>query len=121
MTLPAGYRVVVSHYGETPLEALESHIALVDMPAPDPAALKPNDVIIAIKSASVGWVDLLMTSGQYQHMPEPPYCPGLEYAGTVAWAGAEAARSFAAGDAVLVDGFLAGPRSLGAHRQYGGF
>jgi len=89
------------------------------MPAPDPAALSPRDVIIAIESASVGWVDLLMTSGQYQHVPAPPYTPGLEYAGTVAWAGAEAA--FAVGDAVLVDGFLAGPRSSGAYRGYGGF
>ena len=35
----------------------------------------PRDVIVAIKSAAVGWVDLLMTSGQYQHMPKPPYTP----------------------------------------------
>ena len=80
-----GQRVVVSEFGETPLDAIENHTALVPMPAPDPAALGPRDVIIAIRSASVGWVDLLMTSGQYQHMPKPPYCPGLEYAGVVAW------------------------------------
>jgi NADPH:quinone reductase-like Zn-dependent oxidoreductase len=45
-------------------------------------------VLIAIQSASVGWVDLLMTSGQYQHMPHPPYTPGLEYSGLVAAVGA---------------------------------
>jgi NADPH2:quinone reductase len=73
-----------------------------------------------VKSASVGWVDLLMTSGQYQHMPKPPYCPGLEYSGVVAWVGADVDR-VAVGDAVLVDGFLAGPRSLGAYQSYGGF
>src|SRR3954454_7524672 len=91
------------------------------MPAPDPAKLSPRDVIIAIKSASVGWVDLLMTSGQYQHMPKPPYCPGLEYAGVVAWKGADAGNRVALGDRVLVDGLLAGPRSIGGYQAYGGF
>lgn len=116
-----GQRVLVSEFGETPLDAIENHTALVPMPAPDPASLGPRDVIIAIRSASVGWVDLLMTSGQYQHMPKPPYCPGLEYAGVVAWVGAVAGTEAAVGDEVLVDGFLAGPRSLGAYQQYGGF
>jgi NADPH2:quinone reductase len=53
-------------------------------------------------------------------MPKPPYCPGLEYAGVVAWAGAEVTH-VRVGDAVLVDGFLAGPRSLGSYQAYGGF
>lgn len=119
MSLSPGQRVVVSEFGESPLEAIEQHTALVEQAAPDPSVLSPRDVIVAIKSVSVGWVDLLMTSGQYQHMPKPPYCPGLEYAGEVAWAGAEA--SVKAGDAVLIDGFLAGPRSLGGYQQYGGF
>lgn len=119
MSLPAGRKVVVSQFGETPLEAIEQHTALVDQPAPDPASLSPRDVLIAIKSASVGWVDLLMTSGQYQHMPQPPYTPGLEYAGEVVWSGAEAKAK--PGERVLVDGFLAGPRSLGAYQQWGGF
>lgn len=119
MSLLPGRKVVVSEFGETPLEAIEQHTSLVDQPAPDPASLSPRDVLIAIKSASVGWVDLLMTSGQYQHMPKPPYTPGLEYAGEVVWAGAEAKAK--AGDRVLVDGFLAGPRSLGGYQQWGGF
>jgi NADPH2:quinone reductase len=64
----------------------------------------------------VNWVDVLMTSGQYQHVPDPPYTPGLEYAG-------EVVRSdrLAVGTAVLADGLLTGPRSLGAHRRWGGF
>jgi NADPH2:quinone reductase len=61
-----------------------------------------------------------MTSGQYQHLPSPPYCPGLEYAGEVVWTGAEA-TSVKVGARVLVDGFLAGPRSLGRYQAYGGF
>jgi NADPH2:quinone reductase len=117
-----GHRVVVAQFGETPLDAVEHHASLQPMAPPDPQTLGPRDVIIAIKSAAVGWVDLLMTSGQYQHMPAPPYCPGLEYAGVVAWTGAEVdTEKLAVGDAVLVDGFLAGPRSLGAYRAWGGF
>jgi NADPH2:quinone reductase len=92
------------------------------MPPPDPAKLAPGDVIIAIKSASVGWVDLLMTSGHYQHLPKPPYCPGLEYAGEVAMITSPGGGDrLQLGEAVLVDGFLAGPRSVGAYQAYGGF
>lgn len=118
--LPPGQRVVVSEFAESPPEAIEHLTSLVAMPAPDVSRLSPRDVVIAIKSASVGWVDLLMTSGQYQHMPKPPYTPGLEYAGVVAWLGAEV-TGLQVGDGVLVDGFLAGPRSLGDYQAYGGF
>lgn len=118
--LPPGHRVVVSELGEDPLEAIDRFTALEPMTPPDPATLGPRDVVIAIRSAAVGWVDLLMTSGQYQHAPPLPYTPGLEYAGTVAAAG-PGVQGLAVGDRVLVDGFLAGPRSLGAYQQYGGF
>ena len=117
-----GRRVVVAEFGEDPAVAIEQHIFLEGMAAPEPATLGPRDVIVEIRSASVGWVDLLMTSGQYQHMPSPPYTPGLEYAGVVAWTGAEVApERLAPGDAVYVDGLLAGPRSLGAYQAWGGF
>ena len=91
--LPPGHRVVVAQFAESPPEAIEGGMDLVSMEAPDVTRLAPTDVVVAIRSASVGWVDLLMTSGQYQHMPRPPYTPGLEYAGEVAagtgstWAG----------------------------------
>ena len=121
MTLAVGRRVVVSEFAESPLEAIEKHMSLVPMDPPDMAKLSAHDVIVAVKSASVGWVDLLMTSGQYQHMPKPPYCPGLEYAGEVAWTGADVGGDIEVGHAVLVDGFLAGPRSVGDYQAYGGF
>src|SRR5688500_1221142 len=101
-----GHRVVVRELAEDPMEALEKHLALEEQPAPDPATLGPRDVIVAVKIASVGWVDLLMTSGQYQHMPPLPYTPGLEYAGVVVWAGPEAVNT-TVGAAVLVDPFHA--------------
>ena len=88
-------------------------MSLEPMEVPRAAA---GQVVVAVKSAAVGWVDVLMTSGQYQHVPEPPYTPGLEYAGVVV-----EGEGFAPGDEVLVDPFLAGPRSHGAYRAYGGF
>ena len=120
-SLPTGQRVVVSELGETPLDAIERFTSLQPMDPPDPSRLAPHDVIVVVKSASVGWVDLLMTSGQYQHARKPPYTPGLESAGVVAWKGPQASASLQVGDAVLIDPFLAGPRSLGDYQASGGF
>ena len=117
--LPPGHRVVVPAFAETPLEGVAS-ATLEPMDAPDPSTLAPGDVIVQVKSAAVGWVDLLMTSGQYQHMAKPPYTPGLESAGTIVWAGPDV-KNVNVGDDVIVDGFLAGPRSLGAYQRWGGF
>lgn len=112
-----GMKVVLNELAATPVDAIEKHIALEPMELPEPG---PRDVVIEVRSASVGWVDLLMTSGQYQHVPKPPYTPGLEYAGVVAARGAEVS-GVALGDRVLVDGFLSGPRSLGAYQRWGGW
>jgi NADPH2:quinone reductase len=114
-----GRRVVIDAFGETPMDALDSHLRVLRQDPPDPTTLADDDVVVAVRSAAVGWVDLLMTSGQYQHMAEPPYCPGLEYSGEVIWSGPAAKQS--EGDRVLADGLLTGPRSLGAHRKWGGF
>ncbi len=121
MTAPSGLRVVVRELAESPAEAIERGFALEPMAPPDPEALGADDVLIEIKSASVGWVDLIMASGQYQHLLKPPYTPGLEYVGVVRWVGAGAGDRVAIGDEVLVDGLLAGPRSLGAHQRWGGW
>ena len=123
MSLPrkTGKRVIVSAFGETPTDAIRDCMALEDMGSPDPARLAPGEVAIEIRSATVAWVDLLMTSGQYQHMPAPPYCPGMEYSGVVLATGsAVAAADLAVGDRVFADFMLAGPRSGGAYRAAGG-
>lgn len=121
-SLPAGHRVVVHQLAEDPVEALERYVTLEPQAPPDPAGLGPRDVVVAVRSAAVSWVDLLMTSGQYQHVPTPPYTPGLEYAGVAVHVGpAVPPEKLAVGDAVLVDGLQAGPRSLGAYRAWGGF
>ena len=117
-----GLRVMVSEFAENPAEAIEKGLALIEMAVPTVDSLGPRDVLIAVRSAQVGWVDLLMTSGQYQHMPPLPYTPGLEYAGVVLWCGEEVSqREFSVGGEVYVDGLLAGPRSLGAYQSWGGF
>jgi NADPH2:quinone reductase len=115
--LPMGQRVVVSEFGETPPDAVQHCMTLEPMPAPEPG---PLDVVVRVRSAAVGWVDLLMASGQYQHMAQPPYTPGLECAGEVAALGSEV-RGLAIGERVLVDGLLAGPRSSGNYQQWGSF
>lgn len=118
--LAVGQKVVIREFGETPMDAIEQHLELVEQPAPDPATLGPRDVIVAVERAAVGWVDLLMTSGQYQHMAAPPYTPGLEYAGRVAWVGGEV-ESLKMGDAVIADGLRTGPRSIGPYQRWGGW
>jgi len=113
--------VVVAEFAESPPDAIERVMSLEPMARPDPATLGARDVIVEVRSAAVGWVDLLMTSGQYQHMPKPPYTPGLECAGVVAWIGPEVREEIAVGDPVIIDGLLAGPRSLGPYQKWGGF
>ncbi len=116
---PVGQRVEITGFGADPMDAVERLLRVVPQPPPDPSALRPGDVVIAVKRAAVGWVDLLMMSGQYQHMANPPYTPGLEYSGVVAWRG-PAVTGLAVGDPVMVDGLLAGPRSVGPYQQWGG-
>ncbi len=116
-----GTRVVIKEFGESPLDAIEKHLVIEPQAPPDPSSLRSTDVIIAIASASVAWVDLLMTSGQYQHLPSPPYCPGLEYSGRIVWAGSDVPPSVRVGDSVIADGLYTGPRSKGEYQRYGGF
>lgn len=100
------------------MDALENHLVLEEQPVP--TELGPRDVLLRVRACAVGWVDLLMASGQYQHMAQPPYTPGLEFAGEVAAVGSEV-RAVRVGDAVLADGLLTGPRSSGPYQQWGGF
>jgi len=55
-------------------------LALVEIPEP-PAA--DGMVLIDVHAAGAGFVDVLMTRGEYQIRPEPPYVPGIEMAGIV--------------------------------------
>ncbi len=68
-----GQRVIIDAFGETPMDALENHLRLETQEPPEPSDLGDEDVVVRVRSAAVGWVDLLMSSGQYQHMAKPPY------------------------------------------------
>lgn len=119
---PPGSQAVIQEYGTDPMEAVEQHLTIEVQHAPDVSCLKDSDCLLAVRSASVGWVDLIMSSGQYQHMPDPPYTPGLEYSGEILWAGPAAQQQgFQSGAPVMVDGFKVGPRSHGDYRGSGGF
>src|SRR5262245_3493176 len=54
MTLPTGQKVVVSAFGESPLDAMDHHLSILPMDPPDPASLSPRDILVEVKSASVG-------------------------------------------------------------------
>lgn len=63
--------------------------------AEDPAP-GPGQVLIEVRAAGVTFPDVLMTRGEYQIKPEPPFVPGSEVAGVVR----EAAEGFEQGQRV---------------------
>ncbi|MEE2787211.1 MAG: NADPH:quinone oxidoreductase family protein [Myxococcota bacterium] len=116
-----GYKVIVDGLSETPLEGIRDHLKVVPQVFPAVDELAAHDVVIAVQCAGLSWVDLLMLSGQYQHMPALPYTPGLEYSGTIAWMGADVSPdALHLGQSVFVDCFSVGPRTSGAYQAYGG-
>ena len=56
------------------------HLEVVEIPEPQPG---PGDVLVDVAYAGVAWPDLLLTRGQYQLKPEPPFSPGAEVSGLV--------------------------------------
>jgi len=54
-------------------------LELIDAPLPE----RPDAVLIDVYAAGVAFADLLLTRGQYQLRPEPPFVPGSDMAGTV--------------------------------------
>lgn len=118
--LPEGRRYVFTALGKDPLEAIAHHGQLVNEAAPDPSRLAEGEVLLQVHAANVGWVDLLMAAGQYQHVPTLPFTPGLEFAGEVVALGPKV-ETVQVGAKVIADGLLTGPRSLGPHRDQGGF
>ena len=70
----------------------------------------PGEVLVRIRAASLNFPDLLMTRGEYQFKPEPPFTSGMEFAGEVADSDPEG--PFAPGDRVM------GGRKTGAFAEY---
>jgi NADPH2:quinone reductase len=73
-----------------------SGVTLAVIPAPTRA---PGEVLVQVRAASLNFPDLLMTRGEYQFKPEPPFTSGLEFAGEVVEA--DPSSGFAPGDRVM--------------------
>ncbi|WP_439648923.1 NADPH:quinone oxidoreductase family protein [Erythrobacter ani] len=58
-----------------------------------------DEVLVRVHAASLNYPDLLMTRGEYQFKPEPPFISGLELAGQVIEADPDS--GFAPGDRVM--------------------
>lgn len=61
---------------------LDGPDALEVVDVPEPAA-GDDAVVVDVHAAGVAWPDLLLSRGQYQLRPEPPFSPGGEVAGVV--------------------------------------
>lgn len=66
--------VTVRAFGSPESFALEEY---------DPGSPGPGEVRVRIAAAGVSFVDVLATTGNYQHVPALPYIPGSEGAGVV--------------------------------------
>jgi len=71
-------------------------LSLDDVPDPDGDA---DTAVVQVRAIGINFPDLLLTKGQYQRKPEPPFTPGCEVAGVIRWAPADSGWS--AGDRVM--------------------
>ena len=55
-------------------------IEVREVPEPEPG---PHDVLVEVHSAGVSFPDLLLSRGEYQFKPEPPFTLGVDFAGVV--------------------------------------
>jgi NADPH2:quinone reductase len=75
-------------------------LEIADVPVPSSDDL----VVIEVHAAGIGFPDLLMTKGQYQFKPNPPFTPGVEAAGVVI--SAPASAGIRPGDRVIASSML---------------
>jgi NADPH2:quinone reductase len=59
-------------------------VRIVEVEEPTPG---PDDVLVEVHSVGISFPDLLLSKGQYQVRPEPPFTLGVDVAGTVVSAG----------------------------------
>ncbi|WP_408897288.1 NADPH:quinone oxidoreductase family protein [Nocardioides sp. R1-1] len=90
-------------------------VVVREVPDPTPG---PEDVLVEVHTVGVSFPDLLLSRGQYQLRPEPPFTLGVDYAGVVVSGGdAGQGQRFEPGQRVVgVGGYggaselVAGPR-----------
>ena len=81
---------VVTPTGPTDVEVRE-------VPEPTPG---PHDVLVEVHSVGVAFPDLLLSRGEYQFKPEPPFTLGVDFAGVVVDPGAPESSGFRVGQRV---------------------
>ena len=77
-------------------------LRLADVPAPEAG----GNVLIDVHAAGVTYPDLLLSRGEYQDKPDPPFTPGTEVAGVVA--AAPDGSGFKPGDEVVAATLMGG-------------
>jgi len=117
---PTGYCAQVSAFSPTPEEGIQS-IQILPQDSISDSQLAPEDVLISVRSAGLSWVDILMTSALYQHRPELPFTPGLEYSGVILAVGEAVDKpGLKPGSEVFTDCLGTGPRTRGKYGRFGG-
>ena len=72
-------------------------IEVRDVPEPSPG---PHDVLVEVHSVGVSFPDLLLSRGEYQFKPEPPFTLGVDFAGVVLDPGSPESSGFTVGQRV---------------------
>lgn len=72
-------------------------LRLADVPEPRPG---PGQARIRVRACGVNFADSLITRGQYQKQPQPPFSPGFEVSGEILELGA-GAQGLTSGDRVI--------------------
>ncbi|WP_084418511.1 NADPH:quinone oxidoreductase family protein [Henriciella litoralis] len=105
MTAPARMKaLLVEALGEN-----YSGCSVTEVETPMPA---DGELLLKIRAGSLGFPDLLMTQGRYQHKPDLPFIPGGDVSGEVVAVGA-GVDGFEVGDRVVTGGLG------GAFAEYG--
>ncbi len=90
-----------------------SGVRIQNVAVPEPS---DQQVQVQIKAATLGFPDLLMTRGAYQHKPELPFISGGEVSGLVSKVGS-AVTQWAVGDAVVTGSVGGGFAEYGCYDQ----
>ena len=67
----------------------------------DPPTQGHDDVLVEVHSVGVSFPDLLLSRGEYQFKPEPPFTLGVDFAGVVLDPGSPESSAFTVGQRVV--------------------
>ena len=79
----------------TPTGPADVRVRDIDPPSPG-----HDDVLVEVHSVGVAFPDLLLSRGEYQFKPEPPFTLGVDFAGVVVHPGAAESSGFQVGQRV---------------------